>query len=104
MLYKFKSKAAGDVIMTQAHGDQLLGIIGKEPSAQGILTVDQMPAALQAIEDAIAQESPPSDEPSTSEDEPTPTSHTVGLRQRLWPFAELIRYSLKDQVDIVWGV
>jgi len=29
MIYKFKSKAAGDVIMLQAHGDQLMRLIGR---------------------------------------------------------------------------
>ena len=31
MLYKFKSKAAGDVIMLGPNGDQMLRIIGREP-------------------------------------------------------------------------
>ncbi|MFZ2124970.1 MAG: DUF1840 family protein, partial [Rhodoferax sp.] len=32
MIYKFKSQADADVIMFQANGDQMLTIIGKEPS------------------------------------------------------------------------
>jgi hypothetical protein len=31
MPYKFGSKASGDVIMLQAHGDALLRLLGREP-------------------------------------------------------------------------
>ena len=37
-IYKFNSQAEGDVIMLEASGDQLLTIIGRKPSAQGIIT------------------------------------------------------------------
>ena len=32
MLYKFKSAAAGDVIMMEANGNQVLEAIGREPA------------------------------------------------------------------------
>ena len=51
MLYKFKSKAAGDVILLQANGRQILEIIGKADSDQlvkGILLPAEMPAAAPA--------------------------------------------------------
>ena len=48
MLYKFKSKVTGDVIMLQPNGQRVLEIIGKhsaaEPSTKGILLPEQMPA------------------------------------------------------------
>ena len=56
MLYKFKSKAAGDVIMLAASGDRVLRILGRDPAATGILEVAAMPAAMQAIEAAVAQD------------------------------------------------
>ena len=37
MIYKFKSKAAGDVIMMGANGDQVLRVIGKTPAPKGII-------------------------------------------------------------------
>ena len=39
LIYKFKSKAAGDVIMLGPGGDQVLRIIGREPAAKGIIEV-----------------------------------------------------------------
>ena len=54
MIYKFKSRAEGDVVMQESNGDQMLRIIGRQPSAQGIITVEQIPAAIAALEAAIA--------------------------------------------------
>jgi hypothetical protein len=54
MIYKFKSKAAGDVIMTGPAGDDVLRLIGKAPAAKGIIEVDAMRAAIAALEQAVA--------------------------------------------------
>jgi hypothetical protein len=35
MLYKFKSKAAGDLIMLEPNGRRMLEIVGKDARAQG---------------------------------------------------------------------
>ena len=44
MLYKFKSKASGDVIMNGPHGDELLRLLGREPAAKGIVQHADLPA------------------------------------------------------------
>ena len=56
MLYRFKSQATADVVMLEPNARQLLGVIGKTPSPQGIVTVDQIPAAISALETAIHRE------------------------------------------------
>ena len=43
MLYKFKSKAAGDLILLEPAGNRLLQILGREPSPQGIFEWEHMP-------------------------------------------------------------
>ena len=45
MLYKFKCKAGGDLIMLGPNGDTLLRAIGREPAAQGISEPPAMAAA-----------------------------------------------------------
>src|SRR5438128_398173 len=42
MLYKFKSKAAGDLIMLEPNGRRVLEIIGKDPAPKGIIESAQM--------------------------------------------------------------
>lgn len=54
MIYKFKSQTAGDVIMQQHNGDQILSLVGKEPSPKGIIKVEQIPTSIAALEAAIA--------------------------------------------------
>ena len=55
MIYKFKSKAAGDVIMLGPNGDQMLRLLGREPAAKGIIEVADMAAAIAALQEAAAQ-------------------------------------------------
>ena len=107
MLYKFKSKAAGDVILLQANGDQILTIIGKEPTVKGIILPEQMLAAIAALEQAIAQgqaaQADTGDAPPAQPDD-TPASDRVSLRQRAAPFIDMLRRCHAAGKEIVWGV
>ena len=106
MLYKFKSKAAGDVIMMSPNGDQVLRIIGKEPSPKGIIEVADMPAAVQAIEAAIAADEAQArqaDEEARANGE-APPPRGITLRQRVWPLVEMMKHAQREDHDIVWGV
>lgn len=105
MIYKFKSQADADVIMLQANGDQMLAIVGKEPAAQGIITVAQIPAAIAALEAAIevheAAEAKRREHPGLVVEV---EGDSVMLRHRAAPFIELLRNSAKAGKDVVWGV
>jgi hypothetical protein len=105
MIYKFRSKAAGDVVMLGANGDQLLRALGREPAAKGIIEVAAMPAAIAALERAVADEEArgAGDENDDAGDEPHAT-RGIGLRQRVWPMVEMMRRSQTAGEPIVWGV
>jgi hypothetical protein len=100
MIYKFKSKATGDLIMTQPVGDRVLSLIGKAPTPQGIIEVDQLAAAMSALETAVAAERP---RPADDGDEHSPKADTVSLRQRVWPMVEMMKRALAEKQPIVWG-
>lgn len=110
MLFKFKSKATGDLIMLEPNGRRVLQIIGKDPSATGIILPAQMPAALAALESAIAAEeaaiqAAKQAKSADSEVAAHPAmSDAVPLKQRALPFMELIKSSHSAGVEIVWGV
>ena len=111
MLYKFKSKVTGDVIMLQPNGQRVLEIIGKhsdaEPSIKGILLPEQMPEALAALRQAVALEEAQHKEAiakALAEKLPPPRFEPVSLRQRTQPFIEMIGQCLKDKEAITWGV
>jgi flagellar biosynthesis/type III secretory pathway protein FliH len=107
MIYKFKSKATGDVIMTGPVGDQLLRIVGKQPAAQGIIEPEAMPAALLAIDQAIAAEEAAraeAEREAAAEGRKLAPREGVTLRQRLWPMVEMIKRAQAERKEIVWGV
>jgi cyclopropane-fatty-acyl-phospholipid synthase len=105
MIYKFKSQADGDVIMLEPSGDQMLTIIGRVPSVQGIVTVAQIPAAIAALEAAvISNEDADSRAPDSVATEQATGGDGVRLRARAGPFIDLLTNSAKAGKDVVWGV
>lgn len=107
MLYKFKSKAAGDLIMLEPNGRQVLQIIGKDPAPKGIIEPAQMGAAIQALESAIAREEAEhkqSDDEAQARGEKAPRAEGISLHQRAVPFIDMLRRAEKAGQDIVWGV
>ena len=111
MLYKFKTKATGDVIMLQPNGQRVLEIIGKhtaaDPSLKGILLPEQMPQALDALQTAIDLEETHRKEAvaqAKAENLPAPRFEAIGLRQRALPFMDMVRQCLKAKEAITWGV
>lgn len=97
MLYRFKSKNMGDVIMLEANGRQILEIIGKTPGPKGIIQPAQMPAAILALKAAIALE-------DSSEEDGGVLPEGVGLHQRAKPFIDMLRWNHKADQEVVWGV
>lgn len=100
MIYKFKSKAASDLVMLGPQGDQILRIVGKEPSVQGIFDVDSMPAAIKAIEQAVAADEAAGAHAAAPDD----SADRIGLRQRAWPFLVMLKRCHAEGAAIVWGV
>lgn len=110
MIYEFKSRATGSVIMTKPVAEWILKIVGKEPGATGIVTVEQMPAAVAALRKAIDEEratlaeeasgtAAGAPEESTGED-----AYPVSLAQRAFPFIEMLEAAYKAGKDVTWGV
>ena len=117
MLYKFKSRSTADLILLEPHGRRLLQIVGKEPGRTGIITVAQIPAAVAALEAAVADEerrvaaaqaqaqdgqlhAPIED---AQDDAAQDDNDTVSLHQRATPFIEMLRRSAEGGHDVVWG-
>lgn len=107
MIYKFKSKAAGDVIMMGPAGDLVLRTIGKAPAPQGIVEPATMPAAMAAIEQAIAADEAAraqAEKEAQAEGRQLPPREGVSLRQRAWPLVEMMKRAHAADEEIVWGV
>ena len=111
MLYKFKSKAAADLIMLQANGQRVLSLMGKETGApggdKGILLPQDMAAAIAALEAAIVQEEAQqkaAKEAALSRGETPPRVEGISLRQRAVPMIDMLRRCERAGEAVVWGV
>lgn len=107
MIYRFKSRATADLILMGPDGDRLLRALGREPAGRGIFEVDALPAAIAALEAAVAAEAaaardaePPPDEAEGLAEAPA----AVSLRQRAWPMIEMLRRAQAEGQPVVWGV
>jgi Fe-S cluster assembly ATPase SufC len=106
-LYRFKSRETGDLVMLQPDGQHILEIIGKDASAPGVILPQQMPAAVQALRDAVVLEEAMQKrlrEEAQAQGEPPPEFPKVSLRLRSAPFIEMLQRCEKAQVEVVWGV
>ncbi len=111
MLFKFKSHAASDLIMLEADARKLLTIMLGDDPVKGILQVHALPQAIEALEMAVSQDEAerrekPEKAPtliSAEDDEPV-SSNTVSLSQRVAPMLKLLKRSLSEESDVVWGV
>ena len=96
--------------MLEPNGRQLLGILGKldeQKPLQGILLPQEMPAAIAALEAAIAKEDTQRAEraqQANDEGGAGSTSDSVSLRQRARPLIDMLERAHKADKEIVWGV
>lgn len=105
MLYEFKSKATGNVVMTGPVAERLLAIVGREPSAKGIFTVEQMPGAIAALQAAVDLDRAESSQTEADTDERTREAmRSVSLAQRAWPLIDMLRTAHAAQQPVTWGV
>lgn len=107
MIYKFKSKATGDLLMTGPVGDRVLRIIGKDVTAQGIIEAAAMPSAILALRAAVAQDESQLAQTKVEANAKSPDradAETVTLRQHVWPLIEMMKRADAAGEAIVWGV
>ena len=107
MIYKFTSKASGDVIMLGPQGDELMRLLGRTPAAKGIIEPVDMPAAVRALEAALAAAAgteAAADGAGTARADDGRREAPVALRQRLWPVMEMLRRCQAAGQPVVWGV
>ena len=93
--------------MLEPNGRRVLEIIGKDASPQGIITPEQMPAAMAALEQAVQAEEAERKaavDKALAEGKPAPQFEAVSLRQRAVPFVEMLKRCSSEAKEIVWGV
>jgi hypothetical protein len=107
MIVTFSSPASGDVIMFGDVAQRMMEIMGKDRSDKGIVTVEQLPDAIDRLRAAVAADKAQragnidaDDERNRERGEPI----FVSLAQRAVPLLELLERSLKKNKPVTWGV
>lgn len=100
MLVTFTSSETGELMMFADVARVLLQALGKETTARGAFTRDEMAPAASALRQAVARaEAPPVDDGEEAGKEPV-----VALGQRAWPFIDMLERSARGgpEASIVW--
>jgi hypothetical protein len=105
MIYQFRSKAGPDVIMLADLTQRIFDILGRPLEPRGILTKEQLPTLITALETAILKDL---EERSKSKNESDENSERPKLADRLgqraYPFLELMKQAKAKNEPVMWGV
>lgn len=111
MLYRFKSEVSADIIMLEPNGRQILEIIGKAVETKGIILPEQMPLAIEKLEQAVQADllARQNLQKALANGEAVDHNHSllqesVSLQQRATPFLTMLKRSVQSQTNVVWGV
>ena len=107
-IVKFKSKAAGDIVMFKLNADQMFRIMGIEPSDRGVIEPQDLAHAHAQLVAAIntermAKADTPVDEDDLSDDEKIALKNHVSLEQRAYTLLKMLEAAQKKNVDVHWG-
>lgn len=96
MLVTFVSSNSGQILMFAAVARHLLQIVGKESSARGVITFEQLRDAIHRLRLAAAAAGrAASANGEEEEDNDDGTGPPVGLAQRAYPLIELLERTLQ---------
>ena len=107
MLITFQSHAAADVLMYKQHAKVLLDLLDKAVD-QGVITAEEMPAAIAKLENEIAasKRSAPNEQASGEEqdDQDADAGKKVSFAARAFPLLEMMRAAKQENTFVMWGV
>ncbi|MBL8408650.1 MAG: DUF1840 domain-containing protein [Candidatus Accumulibacter phosphatis] len=103
MLVTFTSSTSGQIMMFAQVARQLLELVGKDCSARGVITTEQLPEAIQRLRAATADHKSHAsaeavDNDGGEEHDATP----IGLGQRAYPLLELLEWTRKEDGFVLW--
>ena len=108
MLIVFHSKAAAEVLMFAQHALPNLKAAGKPYTdtlpERGVITRDQLEAAIQGIEQAISADTTDeySDDKDDNDDRTHPIMQPGSFRRRAFPLLAMLRLSREHDADVIW--
>lgn len=112
MVYEFKSRATGSVLMLAPVAETLLEIIGKAAGPRGVITVEELGPAIVALQTAVQQERQAQAQADREtrgdgkahEDQPAETEPRVSLAQRAFALIEMFTRARDAGKAVTWGL
>ena len=105
MIYQFRSKAGPDVIMLADLTQRIFDILGRPLEPRGILTVEQLPTLIIALETAILKDLEERASSNAADQENIEKPKLADrLGQRAYPFLELMKQAKAKDEPVMWGV
>lgn len=105
MIYQFRSKAGADVIMLADLTQRIFDILGRPLEPRGILTVEQLPALITSLENAILKDLEDRSKHNAANQENQEKPKLADrLGQRAYPFLELMKQAKSKDEPVMWGV
>lgn len=103
MIVRFESSETGEVLMFAETAKVLLDLIGKDTTARGTFTRDQMPQAAEKLREAVKRAAMPAEE-EDEEETGKRKEPVVSLSQRAWPLIDMLERTGSSGKDayIVW--
>ena len=122
MLIKLTSNTSGEMIMLAKHARQLFEIIGKECTARGVFTCEQLPPAIASLHQAVDEEKyaakrladeeragkthdkthDKAHDEEEDEDLEEKAKALVSVAQRARPLINLMEWTVKEKGFILW--
>ena len=114
MLVRLTSSTSGDMIMFAEHLHQLFEIIGKECTARGVFTKEQLPEAIEKLKQAVNEEKQDLHDAERKarlegieDEEEDDEEHKAGragvhLGQRAHPLIKLMEWTYKEEGFVLW--
>lgn len=115
MAYTFHSRATADLTMLKATAEQILKLLEKTPGEPGIVTLEQIPHALEVLQQAVADDEArrkvvQEELNNLDQDESAHAAAlsaelgAVSLRQRVVPLADMLRRSAAEGKPVTWSL
>jgi len=106
MLITFESKAASSVMMFGDVATHFLQIMGKNAEQKGVITVEQLPEAIERLRHVAAVSKAANRQQKNGEasEENNESRHAVSLAQRAVPLVELLESAHRAKEPVLWGI
>ncbi|MCB5190024.1 DUF1840 domain-containing protein [Methylobacillus arboreus] len=99
MLVTFSTARYSDIMLFGDIAKQLLKLMGHSGTVPGAILADDVPQALQHLQQGLGSVTSPDTNPSETEDQPA----NVSLQKRALPLIKLLESAISNHSNVMWN-